>query len=250
MCRARLPSSPQRVRVRRGNDGRSLAGLLLLLAGGLAGCDVPAFEGPQVQSPPPGFTLNDETALEETLFPDRPLIYHDAWVQTGWGNFSGIYINGHPGVADREDVVAAQERIRRSRSTSGDWTHDFGAVEDVTVDGREAFGWSEMLHSPAEGIESVSYRMVVPYDTVTFTVEFISGDPSFKSRPDSLETVVASFAVGRVRPNLPLLLLGVGVLILLVARARTRTQEKAQRMAGTKLPRIERPDDDDESRLD
>lgn len=206
----------------------------------LAGCDVPRFEGPQVQSPPPGFTLNAETSQDRRLFPDRPVTHHDAWVRAQWGDFSGIYINAHPGPTSAEEVEAAREAARSAGGIRYDQVRDFEPVERLTIDGREAMGWVETIRSEARGLEMVAYRAVIPYDTVTYAVEFISGDPTFKNRPDSLRTIVASFAVGRVRYNIPLILMGAGVLLFLVAQARSRARERRLRAQAMVLPRIER----------
>ena len=45
---------------------------LMVLA--TSGCDVPDVEGPQIQTRPPGFTMNPDTYLERRMFPDLEAI--------------------------------------------------------------------------------------------------------------------------------------------------------------------------------
>ena len=54
---------------------------LLLMIALLAGaCDVPRFQGPQVQAPPDGFLRKSDVAQDRRMFPNRPTIHFDAWV--------------------------------------------------------------------------------------------------------------------------------------------------------------------------
>ena len=90
----------------------------ILLVASLSACEMPEFDGPQIQRPPPAFTLNPSTQQDRRMFPDREVLYHDAWVEASWGNFSGIYINGHPGALGAEDVRLDRTVIGASFSTS------------------------------------------------------------------------------------------------------------------------------------
>jgi len=100
---------------------------------------------------------------------------------------------------------------------------DVGDIETVTIDGRT--GWACMEEWRDNGLQEVRYHLVVPYDTITYTVDFTTGDPTYKSRPDSIRTIVSSFAVGRTEWNLPALVLSVvgGVLVLLVGWAKIQS---------------------------
>jgi len=222
----------------------ALAGLLL----SLAACDIPRFQGPQVQSPPEGFVLRPQTTLDVQLFPERTITYQDTWIRDSFGEFSGIYINGYPGSSTFEEVEEARRHALTVRGNRTDQVQEFSDVERLRIDGREAFAWSELVRSEARGIEYVGYRAVVPYDTITYTVEFISGDPTFKIRVDSLRTIAASFAVGRTRLNIPLFLLMAGVLVFLAARLRARSQDRKLRHASMTLPKIERASGEEGSR--
>jgi hypothetical protein len=207
-----------------------------------AACDVPRFEGAQIQSPPPGFTLQPETTLERRIFPGRTVAGHQTWVRSHWGDFSGIYIQAHPGATPREEVESAWQASLASPGVRWDEEREVGALERLTIDGRDATGWLETVRGPAGGIAWISYRAVIPYDTVSYAVEFLSGDPAFTSHPDSLRTIVASFAVGRVRFNLPLILVAAGAVLFVLSQWRARSRERDLRARAMVLPRIERPD--------
>jgi hypothetical protein len=199
-------------------------------------CTVPNFQGPQVQEPPPAFTMNASTHQERRMFPDRDVVHHDAWVEASWGNFSGIYINGHPGVIARADVVAAREEAIQAATGR---RAEFGEIEEILLDGRAAWGWGENWREDNGGLEFVVFRAAVPYDTISYAIDFLTGDPSLKSRPDSLRTVVASFAVGRTTWNFPLLAIGAGATLLLLSLLRKRALARAQatrRMTLIKMP--------------
>ena len=71
---------------------------IVLLAGG---CDMPRFQGPQIQGPPEGCLRKSDVGQDRRMFPDRPSISFDAWIEAQWGEFSGIYINGHAGTTTR-----------------------------------------------------------------------------------------------------------------------------------------------------
>lgn len=202
---------------------------------GASACDVPKFTGPQIQSPPPAFTMNPEASEQRPMFPDLPILHHDAWVEASGGNFSGIYINGHPGVLGSAEVEAARQA---AMSAAFGQRAEFGEIEPLQVDGRTAWGWGEMWRLENGGLQYVVFRAAVPYDTITYAVDFITGDPGLKIRPDSLRTIVASFAVGRIRWNVPLILVAAGVVLLLAGVARSRARARAERHARIPLPKI------------
>lgn len=55
--------------------------IVLALLLGPAACDIPGFDGPQVQGPPPVFYMQPEAYQQRRLFPDQELVFHTAW---GW----------------------------------------------------------------------------------------------------------------------------------------------------------------------
>ena len=58
----------------------------------------------------------------------------------------------------------------------------YGDIETVSIDGRTGWAWMEVWRE--NGLHEVRYHVAVPYDTITYTVDFTTGDPKFKIRPD------------------------------------------------------------------
>jgi hypothetical protein len=179
--------------------------------------------------------MNREATEERPMFPDRAVVHHDAWVEASWGNFSGIYINGHMGVLGSDEVEAAR---RGAMAAAEGRRVQFGEVESLEVDGRTAWGWGETWLLDNGGLQYVVFRAAIPYDTITYAVDFLTGEPGLKSRPDSLRTIVASFAVGKTTWNWPVILIVAGVVLLLVHTMRKRAQERAARHRNIPLAAI------------
>ena len=112
----------------------ALATLLIVLAG----CEIPNFEGPQIQDVPRGFLKAPNSTLQRRMFPDLEVVYHDAWANTAYGDGSMIFINGHPGVLTRADVASAQNAARAATTASV----TFGDIIQYTIDERPAWGWT------------------------------------------------------------------------------------------------------------
>lgn len=220
---------------------RAAAAAVTLATGLLTGCTVPNFHGPQIQNPPPAFTLNREAKQDRPMFPDRAVVYHDAWVEASWGNFSGIYINGHPGVLGSREVD--QARSAAIQAAVGQRV-EFGELESLQVDGRTAWGWGETWRLENGGLQYVVFRAAVPYDTVTYAVDFLTGDPGLKIRPDSLRTIVASFAIGETTLNLPLIAVLAGLILLAGNTARSRAKARAARHRHVPLVTIPKKKED------
>lgn len=222
---------------------RRAEGWLLFALVAATGCDVPRFPGPQIQHPPPGFTLQPETSSPRRTFPDRDPSFHTAWVHTSLGGVSVIYIDGHPGVLGAEEVMAA-----RDRATTDEPDEDavFGEVEALRVDGRNAWGWYERIESARRGLVEVRYRAVIPYDSVTYAIEFVSGEPSIKrASPDTLRDVVSTFAIGRTTYDIPVILVVLGGIVFVVAVLRSRSKEKADRLRSINLVTLRKEGDEE-----
>ena len=218
-------------------------GTLVILAAATASCEVPNFRGPQIQSPPRGFLLTPESPLERRMFQHHDVVFQSTWVESVT-DFSTIHVNGHPGMLGLEEVMAAQDTARRY---AGDPAVIFGGVEPLTVDGREAWGWEERLQTPERGLVWVAYRAAVPYDSVTYAIEFYSGDPRFKNAaPDTLKAVIATFAIGETRVSVPLVALVAGALLVVVAGVRSRARAREARLQSIHLVRIEKKPEDGE----
>lgn len=210
---------------------------MLLLLAGLAACEVPNFAGPQLQDPPRGYLLQPNPDAPRSMFAYLPAVYHDAWVQS-LPPYSTIHINGIAGTLSLEDVLAAQDSLR---ARPHDPDISFGAVEPLSIDGRDAWGWEERIDTPTRGIPWVAYRSMVPYDTISYSIEVSTEDPLLKAQaPDTLRAIVSTFAVGEVAYDWPLILVGAGLLLFAVHLARQKSRAKAARLQSINLVKIEK----------
>jgi hypothetical protein len=98
----------------------------------------------------------------------------------------------------------------------------YGEIEIGGIDGRAAFAWTETWED--NGLRALTFRTVIPYDTITYIVEFHTTDPRFKNRPDSIRGIVSTFAIGRTEWNTPLLALGLGVSLLVLGAVASRVR--------------------------
>src|SRR5688572_10230822 len=201
----------------------------------LAGCDVPTFEGPQLQVVPQGFLLVPESYPVLSLMPGREPVFHAAWVWSGV-DLSTIYIDGYPAVLGYEDALAAREEARRNAL---DPDTRVGDVEPLRIDGRGAWGWEERVETPRRGLVWVAYRALVPYDSVTYVIDFASGNPTFKrAAPDTLRAVISTFGIGRTTYNIPLIAIGGGLVLFALGALRTKRQQRAARLQSINLVKI------------
>ena len=216
----------------------SLAVLALI---GSTGCKAPSFRGPQIQSPPSGFLLQNDQYQQRRMFPDREATMHSAWIRTVGDSHSGIFINGHAGVLTIEDAAAAQDEARRQAANA---ETTFGDIESMRIDGRTAWGWTEKVETPTLGIAWVAYRTVVAYDTVSYAIEFNSNDPAFgRAAPDTLRTVISSFEIGNTEYNLPLIAMTIGAMLLGVIMMRARAQAQSERLRCIQLAHVPTPEE-------
>jgi len=233
---------PRRLSVALAVPTRRLSAALAATLVASSGCDLPRFQGPQIQSPPANFLINAENLPARRIFPDRPTTFHTAWVHTDIGGASVIYVDGHAGPTTFEEVLAAREGFV---ATELDPDGVFGEIEVIRIDGRQAWGWYQRIQSERRGLVQVTYRAVVPYDTVSYAIEFVSGEPTLKgAAPDTLRAIVSSFAIGRTTYDVPKIAIGAGALLLLVAFARGRARERSDRMRSINLVRIEKKEDE------
>jgi hypothetical protein len=213
--------------------GRSLVlGSALLL---LAGCQLPRFIGPQIQDPPPGFRRESQADQNRKMFPSWERIHHDAWVYAAWGDVSTIHINGYTGTIMRADVQSALEDAMASDPDPV----TFSGVQEMIIDGRPAWGWAERLHTNELGLVWIAYKVAIPYDTITYTVELFSGDPALKRAPDTLLAIAATFGIGQTTWNIPLIVGIIVVLVILIFTARKRNQQKQARLQSITLKKVE-----------
>jgi hypothetical protein len=201
----------------------------------LVACEVPTFEGPQLQTRPDGFLMVEGSYSPRPLVSGSTPVFRTAWVESS-ADASNIFIEGYPVVVGYEDALAARDSSRR-------YAHDaettFGEVEPIRVDGRDGWGWYERVETPNRGRVWVAYRALIPYDSVTYAIEFSSGNPRFKGgAPETLKAVISTFGIGRTTYNVPLIALVVGVALLGVAFLRSRAQARAKRLQSINLVKI------------
>ena len=212
----------------------------------VSACTIPRFEGPQIQNPPAGFLMQNESYLQRRMFPDLEVDFHTAWVHTDLSGVSVIYVNRHPHRLTLDDILSARAGVE---AATADPDTRFGPVDALTIDGREAWGWEERVQSERRGLVDVAYRAVIPYDSATYAIEFVSGEPSFKAAsPDTLRTIVSSFAIGRTTWNFPLIAMISGALLLLVSVQRSRSQERRTRHRSINLVKFKKEEGEGEAR--
>ncbi len=202
----------------------------------LSGCTPAQFPGPQLQGPPPGFLREPEAGQERRMFPDREQIHYDVWVNAAWGDVSTIHINGHPGTVMRADVQGALEQAKQA---AGQDPVNFSGVQELNIDGRMAWGWAERFETPRIGLQTIAFRVAIPYDTITYTVEIVSGDPALKRNPDTLLVIASSFGIGETTWNIPLIVGVVLVLVLVVTALKKRAAAREARMRSITLKKVE-----------
>lgn len=230
-----VPMPALRAAASRSRPARRSCSLAVLLGVALASCDVPNFEGPQIQEPPQGFLLTPESYPVRRLVTDQEAAFHTAWVESV-EDFSTIYVDGYRSVMGYEEALAARDSARRHATDAG---ATFGEVEPFTVDGRDGWGWAERVEDPRRGLVSVAYRAFVPYDSMTYVIDFSSGNPRYKrAAPDTLKAIIATFAVGRTTFNLPLIAIGGGLVLFGLAVVRSKRQERAARLRSINLVKI------------
>jgi hypothetical protein len=201
----------------------------------IGGCDMPTFEGPQLQTPPQGFLMVQGSYPVRQLVSGHTPVFRRAWVESGV-DASNIFIDGYPAVLGYEDALAARDSSRRY---AFDPSTSFGEVEPIRVDGRDGWGWHERVESPTRGLVWVAYRALIPYDSITYAIEFSSGNPRFKgAAPESLKAVIATFGIGRTTYNVPLIALLVGGALFGVALLRSKAQGRAKRLQSINLVKI------------
>jgi len=211
----------------------------------MSSCHVPSFPGPQIQNPPQTFLLTPDSYQQRRMFPERDATMHVAWISTSAGPYSGIYINGHTGALALEEALTAWDAARAAPEHP---EVSFSEVQPLTIDGREAWGWEERMQTQARGLEWVRYRAVVAYDTVSYAIDFYAGDPLIKSAaPDTLRTVVSSFAVGRTTLNLPLIAVLGGVILLVGNLLHTRRKERETRLRSINLVTIKKTEEEEKA---
>ncbi len=218
---------------------------LATLTGTLTACQLPRFEGAEIQSPPANFQRQADNFPQRRVFPDLSVSHHAGWVHTDMDGVSIIYIDGHPGTLTMEAIMVAREEAQAAES---DPDAVYGSLETLTIDGRRAWGWYRTIQSPSRGLEEVTYTAVVPYDTISYALQFTSTEATLKrASPDTLRAIVTSFAIGRTTYNVPLIALLLGAMLFATATFRTKRKEREARLRSINLVTIKKDEEKKEA---
>ena len=171
---------------------RQMAAALALTMVGAAACVAPSVPGYQVQGVPEGFLFTANANTGVNVIPDRDILSRGVWlgdIET-FEPQSEIYVTRYSGNVTVEEAEAARD-VQASRYGNPS-SIDYGRVATVTIDGRAAYAWMETRYDEHSTVRSLGYQAVIPYDTVTYAVEFTTS-AAHRLHPDSLTRVVHSW---------------------------------------------------------
>jgi len=173
------------------NRGVFAAVLMALVM--VAGCGGgrPLHKGPDVAGVPEGFIYEGHVESGRNLFPDRPKVLERGYTTAVYldQDHSNITITQYNGPTTREQVEAAlgleQQHYGESRVS---------ALENVTIDRKEAWAWTITQPGDRWSNGSLTYRAMVSYPDASYLVEFYTSHKQFMDA-NRLRAVVASFEV-------------------------------------------------------
>lgn len=166
--------------------GRVVIGLLCFAAG-LSGCFETAPEPADVALMPEGFIFDANASMGRNVFPDRQILHQVAWTNLAEEKHASLFMTEYHGPSTRAEIEAARE-FQESRYSS---YLDYGPLEEITIDGRTAYGWLETQYFEGQ-LSSREYKAVVSYDDVTYAIEFFARDPIYREAA-TLEEWVTTF---------------------------------------------------------
>jgi hypothetical protein len=178
----------------RGSLGRATAALVFTTVVAAA-CSAPRIPGYQVQDVPGGFLFTANASDGGSVFPDRDVLSRGVWlgdIET-FEPQSEIYVTRYSGNVTIDECEAARD-VQAGRYGNPS-SIDYGRVATVTIDGRAAFAWMETRYDENGAVRSLDYTAVIPYDTVSYAVEF-NTSAAHRLHPDSLTRVVHSWRRG------------------------------------------------------
>ena len=140
-----------------------------------------------IPNPPSGFGYDPNAYAARVVFPDRTKVSQRAYA-TLTEPYNSIYITEFEGTSTKEDA----ERARAALAERYDYS-DYGPLETLTIDGRESWGWLESSYYEGK-LSSLEFKAVVPYENVTYTVEFDTNEPD-EMNADYLREVVSTFII-------------------------------------------------------
>jgi len=160
---------------------------------GVVSCDTSTQRraGPQIPDPPPGFAYDPNAYAARLVFPERTKLSQRAY-GTITEPHNGITITEYAGPASRSDAQGAKDVLAERFPKA-----EYGPLQSLEIDGREAWGWLETSRYNGR-VGSLEFKAVVPYEDVTYTVEFHTSQPS-RMNADYLQSIVETFIVKKER---------------------------------------------------
>jgi hypothetical protein len=178
---------------------------------GPAACVAPAVPGYQLRDVPPGFLFTANANTGVSAFPDRDVLGRGVWlgdIET-FEPQSEIYITRYSGNITSDEAEAARD-VQAGRYGNPS-SIDYGRVATVMIDERAAFAWMETRYDEHDAVRSLAYTAVIPYDTVTYVVEFNTAR-AHRLHPDSVTRIVHSWGRGETEVRWGTILFAVAVL--------------------------------------
>lgn len=159
-------------------------------------CAKSSIPGLQLRGVPAGFLYTANTDAGRNAFPNRELLGRGAWYgdTESFQPQSEIFVTRYAGVITRADAQAARDA--QASLYGHPASIDYGAVAPVTIDSRPGYAWLETRFDEHGAVRSLSYSAVIPYDTVSYALEF-STSAAVRLVPDSLTRVVRSWGAGK-----------------------------------------------------
>jgi len=192
--------------------------LIVVVALLVSGCSSPRVEGGVIPHPPTGFAFDANATQARNVYPGGNQLSQRAWGTFGEQHDS-IYITEYEGSSTRTDAQGARDA---QEARYGGYMQ-YGPLEDLTIDGRPAWGWLETQMYKGR-LASLEYKAVVSCDDRSFAVEFYGSTDEWRDA-DKLRAVVSTFEIARPKPNMPAILMGAVIgLGGIVVAARTRTR--------------------------
>ena len=223
------------LRERASRPAALLLALLVLLLLEAPACVTTAIEGAQIASPPSGLGFDPNCSAARKVLRDRDTVRQRCYVGRGESP-DWITITEFKGTTARRSVEDARtDASQRYRD------HVLGALEDIRVDGREAWGWTTSTTYKGK-VTSLGYVAVVAYPAATYSIEF-DARSARNMDPALVRSTVRSFTVRRSRDVdwrkvlLALVLLAGGVLAARRVAAMHREPVRKPRVGERQRPR-------------
>jgi hypothetical protein len=169
----------------------ALAFLLAVMVTCVPACSRPMREGPNLAGVPAGFHYDENMSSGRPVLPKRVQVGQSGWMSLDEPSCSITFTEYSGTTTDAELRAAVAEAAQRYRS------EDFTPVEPIRIDGREAWGWIETQTYGGQ-LASVEYTAVIPYDNVTWAVEYYASNPKLRD-PRLQKDLVSSFHYQRSR---------------------------------------------------